>query len=129
MKIHKGQPWILPRISDEEIQNRHQRLKKEMAKWDISCLIIAGTQVNYGAGSDNIRYLSNYGIFYGEGYIVFPVSGEPRMFCRSVNQEFNASVVSAIPTQVSGYPVFARDMAEYMKKFDLDRANIGIVGQ
>ena len=112
MKFHDGQPWILPRISDEEIQRRHQKLREEMRKRNISCMVVAGSQVNYGAGSDNLRYLSNYGIFYGEGYIVFPLSGEAKMFCRSVNQEFNARVISYIPTQVSGYPIFARDMVK-----------------
>ncbi len=120
MKLHEGQPWILPRISDEEVQRRHRRLREEMAKRQISCLVVAGSQVNYGAGSDNVRYLSNYGIFYGEGYIVFPLSGEARMFCRSVNQEFNARSVSCIQTQVSGYPVFARDVANYIKESKTD---------
>jgi Xaa-Pro dipeptidase len=128
MKIHEGQPWILPRISDEEIQRRHQKLREEMKKRNISCLVVVGSQVNYGAGSDNVRYLSNYGIFYGEGYIVFPLSREARVFCRSVNQEFNARVVSCIPTQVSGYPIFARDMADYIKDLKLEGENIGIVG-
>ncbi len=127
MKLHEGQPWILPRISDEEIQRRHRKLREEMAKRSLSCLVVAGSQVNYGAGSDNIRYLSNYGIFYGEGYIVFPLSGEARMFCRSVNQEFNARSVSCIPTQVSGYPIFARDVANYIKDLKLEGENIGIV--
>lgn len=128
MKTHHGQPWILPRISDDEIQRRHQRLREEMTKRKVSCLVVAGSQVNYGAGSDNVRYLSNYGIFYGEGYIVFPLSGEARMFCRSVNQEFNARSVSCIPTQVSGYPIFARDIAKYIQDLKLESENIGIVG-
>jgi Xaa-Pro dipeptidase len=128
MKFHEGQPWILPRISDHEIQRRHQRLREEMKKRNLGCLVIAGSQVNYGAGSDNVRYLSNYGIFYGEGYIVFPLSGEARMFCRSVNQEFNARTISCIPTQVSGYPVFARDMANFIKDLKSEEENIGIVG-
>ena len=128
MKLHEGQPWILPRISDEEIQRRQQRLREEMAKRDISCLVIAGSQVNYGAGSDNVRYLSNYGIYYGEGYIVFPMSGKARMFCRSVNQEFNARIASTIPTQLSGYPIFARDIANFIKDMRLEKEKIGIVG-
>jgi Xaa-Pro aminopeptidase len=128
MKFHDGQPWILPRISDEEIQRRHQKLREEMRKRNISCMVVAGSQVNYGAGSDNLRYLSNYGIFYGEGYIVFPLSGEAKMFCRSVNQEFNARVISYIPTQVSGYPIFARDMVNFIKDQKLEGENIGIVG-
>jgi len=128
MKVHEGQPWILPRISDKEIQRRHQRIREEMAKRNISCLVVTGSQVNYGAGSDNVRYLSNYGIYYGEGYIVFPISGEPTMFCRSVNQEFNARVASVIPTRVSGYPIFAKDIASYIKDMKLERENIGIVG-
>jgi len=128
MKFHEGQPWILPRISDQEIQRRYQRLREEMKKRNLGCLVIAGSQVNYGAGSDNVRYLSNYGIFYGEGYIVFPLSGEARMFCRSVNQEFNARTISCIPTQVSGYPVFGRDMSNFIKDLKSEEENIGIVG-
>ena len=128
MKIHKGQPWILPRISNDEIQQRHRRLRKEMDERDICCLVVAGSQVNYGAGSDNIRYLSNYGIYYGEGYIVFPISGEARMFCRSMNQEFNAQVASDIPTKISGYPVFAEDVENYLRDLKLEKGNIGIVG-
>lgn len=128
MKLHEGQQWILPKISDKEIQRRHQTLRKEMEKRDISCLVVAGSQVNYGAGSDNVRYLSNYGIYYGEGYIVFPKSGEGGMFCRSMNQEFNARTVSTIPTQVSGYPIFARDVANYIKELKFEQEKIGIVG-
>lgn len=128
MKLHKGQPWILPRISDKEIQRRHQRLWEEMKKYDLACLIVAGSQVNYGAGSDHVRYLSNYGIYYGEGYIVFPFLREGRLFCRSVNQEFNARVASVFPTQVSGYPIFARDISNFIKDLKLDQERIGIIG-
>ncbi len=128
MRSHTGQPWVLPQISDEEIQRRQSRLKDEMAKHNLSCLVIAGSQVNYGSGSDNIFYITNYRIYYGEGYIVFPISGEARMFCRSMNQEFNARVVSTIPTQVSGYPIFARDIANYIKELKCEHENIGIVG-
>ncbi len=128
MKSRPEQPWILPEMSEGEIRRRHRKLEEEMTKRNIHCLVVAGSQVNYGAGSDNIRYLSNYGIFYGEGYIVFPLSGEPRLFCRSMNQEFNAKVISLIPTQISGYPIFARDIANYMKDLKLEGEKIGIVG-
>jgi Xaa-Pro dipeptidase len=128
MKLHEGQPWILPRISDGEMKRRHGRLIEEMKKRNIGCLVIGGSQVNYGAGSDNVRYLSHYGIFYGEGYIVFPLSGEPKMFCRSKNQEFNARSMSCIATQISGYPIFGRDVSNYIKELKLDREKIGIVG-
>jgi len=128
MKVHEGQPWILPRISDEEIQRRHQKLRKEMKKRGISCLVVAASQVSLGSGADNVRYLSNFGLYFGEAYIVFPVPGEPRLFCRSVNSEFNARIASCIPTQVSGYPIFARDIANYIKDLKLEQENIGIVG-
>jgi Xaa-Pro aminopeptidase len=128
VKLHDGQPWILPRVSDGEIKRRHRTLREEIGKRGIGCLVVAGSQVNYGAGSDNVRYLSNYGIYYGEGYIVFPATGEPRMFCRSSNQEFNARVASCIPTYVSGYPIFARDIANYIRDLKLQRESIGIIG-
>jgi len=127
-QVHKGQPWILPLISEEEIQRRHQTLREEMARRDIGCLIVAGNQGNYGGGGDHVRYLSNYGIYYGEGYLVFPLSGEIRMFCRSLNQAINFQSVSPISKHVSSYPTFSRDVTNYVKDLKLDRGNIGIVG-
>jgi Xaa-Pro aminopeptidase len=127
LKLYQGQPWILPGVSDDEIQRRHQRVKEEMKKRDISCLVVAGSQVSFGSGGDNVRYLSNFGLYYGEAYIVFPLSGEPRLLLRSVNSEFNTRTVSFVPTQVSGYPFFARDIANYITQLNLAGENIGIV--
>lgn len=128
MKVHKSQPWILPRVSEEEIQKRHQKLREKMAKRDLSCLVVGASQVSFGSGGDNVRYLSNFGIYFGEVYIVFPLSGEPILFNRSANTEFNTVAVSSIPNKASGYPIFARDIANHIKDLKLDGENIGIVG-
>jgi Xaa-Pro aminopeptidase len=128
MKIRRNQPFILPSVSNEEMRKRHQRAKEIMEKNGMACLIVAGSQVNYGSGSHYIRYLTHYGIYYGEGYLVFPLKGEPVLFCRSKNQEYNASQISAVATRVSSYPTFAKDVADYVKDLKLQDEKIGIVG-
>jgi Xaa-Pro aminopeptidase len=126
--MRKNQPLLLPGSSENEIKMRHQKAREIMEQEGIAALIVAGSQVNYGSGSHYVRYLTNYGVYYGEGYLVFPLRGEPILFCRSKNQEYNASQVSMVSTRVSSYPTFARDMVYYLKELGLHREKIGVLG-
>lgn len=128
MKTRKNQPLVVPLISDKEMNRRHQEVKKIMEKGGLAALIVSGSQVNFGSGSHHIRYLTNFGVYYGEVNLVFPLAGEPVLFCRSINQEYTASQVSFVSTRVSSQPAFARDVAGYVKELRLEEAKIGIVG-
>ena len=78
--MRENQPLILPGISREGLRGRHQMARQLMEREGLAALIVAGSQVNYGSGSHYIRYLTNYGVYYGEGYLVFPLKGDPVLF-------------------------------------------------
>jgi Xaa-Pro dipeptidase len=128
VKPRKNQPLIIPGVSEEEIKRRHRMAREIMKREGIAAIIVAGSQVSYGSGSHHIRYLTNYGVYYAEGYLVFPYAGEPVLFCRSKNSEYTASQVAAVSTRMSSFPTFARDMSLYLQELKVEGEKIGIVG-
>ena len=67
-----------PRFSDQEYDRRHRAIRAEMARQDLSCLIIyAG---GYAVGNQkNLHYVSNL-ITYLPSFLVFPIDGEPTLY-------------------------------------------------
>jgi Xaa-Pro dipeptidase len=71
-------------VSERERARRWQRLREEMAKTGHDVLLIAGREGTIGRGY--VRYLSDWHLWGGTGYIVFPHHGEPSLILGSNSQ-------------------------------------------
>jgi Xaa-Pro aminopeptidase len=67
-------PWMNLPFPVEEYHERLNRVRREMAREGLDCLVVLGNR----ADNSNIRYLTNFEDFYGgETVVVIPASGEP----------------------------------------------------
>ena len=67
-----------PRFSDQEYARRHRAIRAEMARQDLSCLVLYAGSYSVG-NQKNLHYVSNL-ISYLPAYLVFPLEGEPVLF-------------------------------------------------
>jgi Xaa-Pro aminopeptidase len=62
-------------ISSEELNRRYNAIRELMKRDGLESLLISGRHDHTGRG--NIRYITNYGIIFGDQYCVFPREGIP----------------------------------------------------
>jgi Xaa-Pro aminopeptidase len=62
-------------ISLKERDRRYQAIKELIRENNLDCLLIIGRDSNTTRG--NLRYVSNYGVNFGEQYCLFPADGDP----------------------------------------------------
>lgn len=115
-----------PRFSKEEYHNRYEKLRQDMKKENLDCLIIYNTHTYFGTdpGQSNVIYLSAYAAFH-HTYIVFPQTGEPTLFHWLDVHVHNARQMSVIEDIRVGS---AAEVADRIIELGCDRANIGMVG-
>jgi Xaa-Pro aminopeptidase len=124
--------WEIPCFSKEEGERRHKAIKEMMDIRGIDCLIIVGHEGCYKARAANLRYVSNYVMWMGDEYVVFPLEGQPLLLVWASAHENWAKRVSWIPVKVSGF--YSRSKESYLmgivnriKELGLERGRIGIV--
>jgi len=125
------QPWEVPTFSREEGVRRHKKIRELMAYRGVDCLIISGHLGLYRSQASDLRYVSNYCMWFADEHIVFPLEGEPMLYLWSTGHQDKAKKVSWIPTRVSrkikegrNYPA---DIAARVKELGLERGTLGIV--
>ncbi len=69
-----------PRFSEREYAERYRRIRTEMGKRNLDCLIIYGNSTVASHGSANVRWVANYWDAI-QSYVVFPLRGEPTLLC------------------------------------------------
>lgn len=73
-------------ISEGERTRRWERLREEMAAAGYEVLLIAGREGVVGRGY--LRYLTDWHVWGGTGYLVFPLEGEPTLVLGSLSQAY-----------------------------------------
>jgi Xaa-Pro aminopeptidase len=71
-------------VSEGERRRRYTRLREEMEKAGYEIVLVAGREGAVGRGA--VRYLSDWHIWGGTGYIVVPLRGEPSLILGSNSQ-------------------------------------------
>jgi Xaa-Pro dipeptidase len=71
-------------VSDGERRRRYTRLREEMQAAGYETLLVAGREGAVGRGA--VRYLSDWHIWGGTGYVVVPLHGEPSLILGSNSQ-------------------------------------------
>ena len=114
-----------PRFSDQEYDRRHRAIRAEMARQDLSCLIIyAG---GYAVGNQkNLHYVSNL-ITYLPSFLVFPMDGEPTLYMLIYSFIPGGRAISNVDDV--RWSLGAEGPIDRIKELGLNKGKIGLVGE
>lgn len=117
-----------PRFSEAEYQRRYARLREAMRERGLDCLVVYGTAIFFGTdpGSPNLAYLAGYGPGC-QGYVVFPLEGEPTLLIYVASHVANARLISVIP-DVRGGTDLGGLASQRVRELGYEQGRIGIVG-
>src|ERR1700733_10224216 len=119
----------VPQLSHTERERRWERVRKKMALQGLDALILLGTDISWGMGMANLRYLLQVDNATGaEG--LFPLDGEPVAWSGAshVNRPTNMmhSVQDWVADQRSRGGI--RAVAAELRDRGLSGSRIGVVG-
>lgn len=107
-------------LTIEERDRRWEKVREEMAKRDLGTLVVWSSFGHHGTQCANLRYLTNA---KSEGYLVFPVEGEPTII---------KFVARSQPSWVTdfrcGHPIYSRTIARRLKELGMESTKVGLVG-
>ncbi len=95
-----------------------------MSAEQIDCLIIYGSSSLDGQMA-SLRYMTNIG--FAEGYLVFPIEGEPTLFVFIGRRGRGKWADQWITDVRSGHPDYARAICDRIKEIGVDKRTIGVV--
>ncbi|MBI4319547.1 MAG: aminopeptidase P family protein [Chloroflexi bacterium] len=119
-------PWQVPGAPAEEGEERHRRIRSQMADRGIDCLLIAGLTANYGDRSGVFRWVSNYAPWFDDEYVLFPHQGEPVLCAWSIGHASWAKRVSWIPTVWVGKINYVEYLVDRILKLGSGAGVIGL---
>lgn len=123
-------PYTTGTLSLEERDRRWAALRRKMAMRDIDCLLFVGTDINWGMGMANVRYITQIGSALG-AQVVFPLVGEPIVYNGVGHLNIPGNIHSANPVPwVQDVRPFA-DIATICKEIadrGLNSKRVGLVG-
>jgi Xaa-Pro dipeptidase len=106
-------------LSREERDRRWNNIRQAMEKQGLKCLIVWGSFGRFRHFNASLRYLSN---FNTEGYMVFPLEGDPTLFT------FQGGYPTPwVADNRTGHPNYSKLMSERLKELHLDKGRIGLV--
>lgn len=114
-----------PRCSDAEYARRHRLIREAMRERGLDCLIIYGGYRNMY--QQNFFWTSGYSDSF-QGYIVFPLEGEPSLYNAVYPHLLPAKRQSVFPKTEWGGPRMAETVANRLKELGLAQGKIGYVG-
>jgi len=121
----------LPQFSLQERNRRWAVIWEEMRLNEIDCLLMKGTDVFFGYGDSNIRYLTQIGAQRMGAIAIFPEEGIPIVFASPphmhdkpfpVYKAFNNWITETRP--MTGL----KPVIETLKAIGYEQGNIGLVG-
>jgi Xaa-Pro dipeptidase len=105
-------------LSYEERDRRWKKVREQMKKQGLDCLIIFGSYGRFRHLNASLRYLCN---FDTEGYLIFPLESEPTL--ATFIGGFRTPWVSDNRT---GHPNYSRVISERLTELHLEKARIGL---
>jgi Xaa-Pro aminopeptidase len=116
-----------PRFSEEEYQNRYRKIREEMEKRNLDCLLIYGHSGVASHGQANGRWVSNYWDVI-QSYVVFPLNGEITLFNNVESQIPLAVSMSVLEDVRFGGHSMPEAVVQRLKELHMERGKIGISG-
>ncbi|MFQ5859321.1 MAG: M24 family metallopeptidase [Anaerolineae bacterium] len=125
---HENDGHLYPRFSDGEYQRRYQAVRERMAEQGFDALIVWGQVGIGGTWQRNIHYLSNYADTHYNGYLIFPMEGDPTLFIAIYPHVRQARMMAVVDDVrwMTWEP--AQAIVGRIKELGLEGGNIGIVG-
>ena len=119
----------VPRWSVAERDRRWALIRERMVVEGIDCLLMVGTDVKFGFGLANVRYVSHIGSVAGV-YVLFPLVGEPVIWTERPHQFFPTSRYLFTQDWVTDIRPDngPKPIVDFLKEKRLDRSTIGLVG-
>jgi Xaa-Pro dipeptidase len=105
----------------EERDRRWKKLRESMEKRGFEGLIIWGSYGRFRHFGANLKYLSNIS---AEGYLVFPLEGEPTLVLFFARPDPTAWVMDAR----TGHPHYSKVISDRLYELHLEKSRIGFVG-
>jgi len=116
----------LPQLSIEERDQRWKRIRGEMLLWGLDCLLVWGSDAQFGLTDVNFRYVTAIPATTGRCLAVFPLKGDPIAFVGTEHNHYEGASF----TWVSDVRIFpsADDVIKIVKEMGFERCKIGLVG-
>jgi len=128
-KIREANQRDFPRFSVEEYKRRYQRIREEMGRRNLDCLIIYGNSTVASHGHANVRWVSNYADVI-QSYVVFPLKESPTLF-NTVHSQVPLAVSMSVLEDVrhgGDTNEMPNAVVRRIKELGLENAKIGICG-
>lgn len=119
---------LYPRFSESEYARRYRAVRERMDQRDLDALIVWGQVGIGGTWQRNIHYLANYADTHYNGYLVFPLDGEPTLFIAIYPHVRQAKMMAVVDDVrwMTWEPAYA--IVERIRELGLEAGNVGIVG-
>ncbi len=119
---------LYPRFSGAEYDRRYAAVRERMAEGDLDALIVWGQVGIGGTWQRNIHYLSNYADTHYNGYLIFPMEGDPTLFIAIYPHVRQAKMMAVVEDVrwMTWDP--AQSIVARIKELGLEAGKIGIVG-
>jgi Xaa-Pro dipeptidase len=121
----------LPRLSLAERDRRWKKVRDVMAQYGLDCILVRGHSAKWDSFAANMRYLTEIGGNGEEGFVVFPLHGEPTCFVWSGQLFSNWWLRARNWVQdVRGCPdrVWSAAIRKRFQEMGLERGIVGVVG-
>ena len=126
--MEKGELQV-PQFSMEERERRYRNIRDAMTVRGLDCLIIHGDSSKWDSNTADIRYLSQIGGNGEEGYMLFPLQGEPVcwIWINYMIDWWKRAQAWVSDVRV-GMPSWSDCVIQEIHDRDLSKSRIGIVG-
>lgn len=116
----------LPQLSLEERDRRWKRIRTEMLLWGLDCLLVWGSDAQFGLTEVNFRYVTSIPNTMGRSVVIFPLKGDPVAFIGDDHNNYE----SASFTWVTNTRPFAKaeQVVQTVKEMGFEKAKIGNIG-
>jgi Xaa-Pro aminopeptidase len=112
-----------PRFSGDEYERRYRLVREQMVEHGVDCLVVTGSTGMNAELMADVHWLSNWNHIASQGFVVFPLEGDPTLFCSLFVYRDNALQRSVIEDVRPGVDVSSR-----IEELKLTTGAIGVVG-
>lgn len=107
-------------LTQEERDRRWKKVREAMKMRGLDCLVVWGSTGGFGGLASNLRYLTNT---TEQGYMVFPIEGEPTIFTFEKGLE-----TPWVPDCRVGHPSYSRAISKRLIELHFENVKMGVVG-
>ncbi|MEU6561579.1 M24 family metallopeptidase [Nocardia nova] len=111
-------------LSSAERDRRWAAARAEMKARGLSALVISGFHSVLYEGQAGLRWFTNLDI---EGYLVFPLEGEPVHFGFTPKPKVSRLAGCWVPDARSGFPSFALSIADVLREGGVTSGKVGVL--